>query len=165
MTIICNFISLEQLKTLFEIGAFICAAWFFIYKFNSGYHNVNLSLELKGERKEYDSEKDILILNLELKKGESGSLTIYDISAKINEEKEIYTFIGIKRQSFKGQKINWEKISTSVPNINLSASETTSFSTFAIVPKNKTCTVQVCVLGKKFNHCCKKSQWKTSKIF
>lgn len=168
-----NFITIENVKTLIEIFAFVSAGLFFSYKFLGGYFTTNLSISLSCLRQpSKNTGKDYLIVEAKLSKGENGTVSLHDAQVKVDWENSelINPLLGINRKSYISSKlgkidkksINLHQRSVSSPFINLSPGEETSFACYFEIPQEAVCTIELTILGKMKRYAI--GQWKASAI-
>lgn len=163
---------LLPLKDIAAVIGMLAAGLFFYYKVMSGGQSVNMSLSIAPERTDLNETQDQLVMTLVLNKGEHGSLTIYDMQARItSQEKEpiIAKFVGLGRQDWDAsKKIQWAKLRegkgyTDNPNIRITPGEILQFVSVSEVPSGATCVIEVAILGQRdFSPFV--SQWKSSSV-
>ncbi|MFT3702141.1 MAG: hypothetical protein QM802_07215 [Agriterribacter sp.] len=166
---------LDDLKTIFEILAYLSAAIFFVFKAYSGVFYVSLSVAITSDkRKKLNEEEDILVVDLGLTGGESALLDIYKVQGRIsfdNTDPQYFDFEGIERLDI-DNKNNDLEISNpwtadTAYKYRIGVNETTSFVKKLIVPQNAACRIDVVVVGSRKKFFTKKptiSQWRASHI-
>lgn len=156
-------ISWEETKNFAEVVALFSAALFFLYKFRSGYLIVNLSLKVTCTRISSKlTNKNYLVINVHLSKGDRGSLVLYDAQLRLDceGEKKTISLDGIERLSDEGRKIKWVT-STSYPYLNITPNEEAVFSHYCEIEADKPYRVEVVILGRKALSF-KTGQWRAS---
>jgi hypothetical protein len=162
---------LNDIKTVAEIIALISAAVFFIYKLVDGWGLVNLSIELKAERKP-GPESDLVSVLLKLVKGDRGSLELQTIELKcksaagppdivritLNYPLKLRANTGLKDEE---TRVHWETIDEKRPLIHLPPGESTQYSQMFTVPRGAPCTVEAIVVGKR-PVSTRRGQWRAS---
>jgi hypothetical protein len=103
--------TLEHTKTLAEIGAYVAALVFFIYKVLAGYLITGLSLKVTCNRVHSDNPaNDHLSISATAKKGKTGTLRLHDAQARITvagAAPQILELDGIERLTFKPDTTKW----------------------------------------------------------
>ena len=123
-------------------------------------------------RTRLNDTQDQLVTTLVLNKGEHGSLSIYDMQARITsqgKELTIAKFVGPGRPDWDAsKKIKWTKLRegkgyTDNPNIRITPGECLQFVSVSEVPSGATCVIEVAILGRRdFSPFV--SQWKSSSV-
>jgi hypothetical protein len=102
------------IKDLAAIIGTAAAGLYFYYKVISGGMAVNMSVSLASERRSDGEDNDFISVIAVLKKGDHGSVSIYDLQAKIVSlgcEPIYKKFSGISRQDWDdNHNINWGAI-------------------------------------------------------
>jgi hypothetical protein len=162
-----------HLRSLTQVLAFFGAAGFFAYKAITGYLFVNMSLAGALEREHVDEASDDLAVAATLRKGDSGTLELHDARARVsweggNSEAEL---VGIARLGFDEEhtptfrrRVRFDRTSGTLPLLNLTPSEAATFSAVFRVPRSKTCTVEIAVVGQLKNGRKREHQWRTSLV-
>ncbi len=169
-----DYMTIDLLQQISQIVAFFSAAIFFIYKVVAGYFVPNVSLAPEISRIErFNSDNDLLIVKVSIKKGDNGSINIHDAKVRLSGDSvyEIVDLTGVQRLSFDSQEINdhdrkaiaWNRISQKNPYLRIGPHEETVFSCMCEVTKNTAINVEVVILGVKPKSCLK-SQWRASVI-
>lgn len=151
-------VSPEQLSSLAQVFALVSAGAFFIVKLVHGYLIVDLSVKASVERISRGDGQDYLKLCVELAKGSRATLVLHDVSASLSHDQQddevTIVFHGVGRLSYttenqKRKRVNWSKTSQQNPLLQLAPDETARFESFAIVPSNAECLIDVRVLGRR----------------
>lgn len=180
----------EIVKSLAEVFALLAAGGYFSYRWFTGYFVTNLSLSVSCRRGSGDPDHEILAVSIALSKGDRGSIILHDASVRISWGRElefakVRRLIGVDRRSFGRQRpgdyrsrrdqeivnrrrhewkrIAWNRLSRTVPQLNLTPGEQTSFSCLVEVPAGMACLVEVAVLGQN-PHWQRLGQWRSSII-
>jgi len=152
----CCWISLDIVKKLAEIGAYLSALGFFIYKALAGYNIVNVAISVHVDRRGRDTNNDDLAIAVTLRKGGHGSLKLHDARVRVtwpSGEVEL-PLIGIERLSFttdsdevQRHRVTMNRASKSKPYLHITPDEEATFSCATIIPRSAVCVVQAAVLG------------------
>jgi len=166
--------TLDYLKIIVEIIAYVCAAIFFLFKIFSGAFYVSLSLALNTDkRKKLNDKDDLLEIALTLTGDENAMLDIHKIEAKIafGTVEEIFSFEGVEWLTLDSCENEVEivrpwKISPK-GKYRIGAKGVTSFSTKSTIPKDAVCKIEVIVVGRRSNLTLGKQkfgQWRASQF-
>ena len=167
--------TLEHIKALMEIGAYVAALVFFIYKVLTGYLITGLSLKVECVRVHSDDPAcDQLSITATAKKGKTGTLRLHDAQARVTvvgHAPQILDLAGIERLTFKPditkwpgktrRKISWKRAKH--PFLNLAPGDEGQFSTACEVPRNLPATVEVVILCRRLLGL-RRSQWRSSTV-
>jgi len=149
-------INIETVKNLVEIVALFAAAAYFSFRLVSGWIDVSLSLDVATERIRDPTDKsiDILAVNVRIKNGDNGSVRIADavVSFSYGNDSVTKTLQGIVRYDFADGKLIPGKASPTTPRAGLGPGMQIVFSTYTRVPTGAVCSVDVTVLGKRYNN-------------
>jgi hypothetical protein len=173
--IVCAFwcwISLDVVKKLAEIGAYLGALGFFIYKARAGYNIVNVAISVHVDRRGRNKDSDDLAIAITVRKGGHGSLKVHDARVRItwpSGEVEL-PLIGIERLSFatdsdgaQRHRVTMNRVSKSNPYLHITPDEEATFSCATTIPRSAVCVVEAAVLGSSvFWHSV--GQWRSSVI-
>lgn len=155
--------------------AYLAAGIFFLYKMLAGYFMTNLSVTLTTARQHLTSERDHLAVSVELAKGDRGTVRLHDCQVRISWKGDppiIKPLIGTDRRSknterfaekLKRNVVNWDKRSVTQPFLHLTAGESSQFATYAEVPANAICEVEVAILAMRRTGV-RVGQWRASAI-
>lgn len=153
----------------------IGALGFFLYKWRTGYHKINLELSIACERVPMDADREHLSITATLKKGDRGSLRLHDLQARVTTDADgavVLPFIGFERLSYErpsrrtthGRRLVQWSIDPDTPFIAIPPGDATQFACTTTVPRDAACTVEVVVLGVKQGDKLSKAQWRASVV-
>lgn len=155
-------LTLVEIKEVAKVFALVAAGLFFCVKLVSGYAKVNLSTRLKLERQRGENGKDVLMVRVELVKGDRATLMLHDVSGRVSsgDGSLELVFPGLERKSFKmrdtgRRSVAWKRSSRKTPYLQLVAGDSMEVATAVDVPRDAICEVEVRVLG------CRKRRKKT----
>ena len=152
--------TLSNVKTFFEIAAYLAAAFFFLYKVVSGYLITNMSVRIGCNRQSLEGTSDLLAVTLTLLKGNLGSVRIHDVVVRSNVCR-IPEMTDFRKQLWRlGYKTNTQEAghplkilldtrSISSPFINLGPGEETQFASYSMVPKTEVCHIDAVLVGRR----------------
>jgi hypothetical protein len=152
-----NNMTLDKIKILAEVLAFLSIAFFFIYKNAAGGQGVSLSVNISTERvgDPCDKSKDILGVIVKIKNGaNSGTVRLSDAVAAFKYDKVTLEnrLEGLIRYEIENGKVILGKQSKEKPWTGLGPAEEIQLSTYASVAKGSVCIVDVTILARKFMH-------------
>ncbi len=160
--------TVEFIELLARLVAFLGAGVFFGYKALSGFHLINLSIDLEVSRETSPNrETDQLSVSAILSKGDTGTLVLDDAFVKVcaQDGTEVVTELqGLSRLDSKRLR-RGEWVEATYSQLHLTPGESARFSCSATVAKNKVCHVEVVVLGHRLHHpWSRRSQWRASAV-
>jgi len=164
-------VTLDDIKTTAEIIALVAAAVFFVYKLVDGWGLVNLSIELKADRK-VGAESDAIAVVLKLDKGDRGSIELQTVELKckagdnppdivrilLHYPLKLRTSTGLRDEE---TRVDWDAIDNDRPPIHLPPGESTQYSHIFRVPGGTPCSVEAIVVGKR-PVSTRRGQWRAS---
>jgi hypothetical protein len=164
-------VTLNDIKTVVEIIAFVAAAAFFIYKLVDGWGLVNLSIELTANRKA-GAESDVVAVLLKLIKGDSGSLKLQTVELMCKptdgpaEVARILLNYPLKlrtstRLEDEETRVHWDTFDEKRPLIHLPPGESAQYSHMFTIPHGTPCSVEAIVIGKR-PISTRRGQWRAS---
>ena len=140
-------------KNFAEIVALVSIAGYFFYQNAAGWKEVSMSLDVTTKRVHdpCDKDKDILAVIVKLKNGNTGSIRITDATAAIKYDKTtiVKTLEGIVRYEIVNGKAIQGKQCPEKLWTGLGPTEEILLSTYASVPTDKVCIIDVTVLAKR----------------
>jgi hypothetical protein len=146
---------MSPLELLFTKAALIAGAGFFLWKVVAGWLVVNVEISIETIRQPETAEEDLLAFKITFKKGNTDTLQIKDIQARVSyqhngEEKEIIEkFPEINKFSVNDEDvINWEK-PDATKKISLSPNESFHFGRFVKVPSGVPVIVESVLHGTR----------------
>jgi hypothetical protein len=146
---------LDELKKAVEMFAYLAAAGFFVFKWTSGYMSTNLSIEIVCTRKESTPDTDLLGVVVILSKGDRGSLHIFDVGIRVDEEEvdvrdqmEPYSVAREEITSEKRRRIIWSSKDNHYYPF-LQAGEKTQVALGCEVARKKVSRIDVVVVGRR----------------
>jgi len=162
---------LADARNLIEIIALLAAGGFFLYKLIDGWGLLNLSLELKANRKERN-ELDLVVITLKLSKGDRGSVELHSVELRCateDREPELVRIPLIHPLKLKldgdlqedETRVKWGQIDDDRPPIHLPPGESTEYSHVFRVPHGALCSVEALVIGKR-PLSTRRGQWRAS---
>ncbi|MEO6734428.1 MAG: hypothetical protein ABIN01_24620 [Ferruginibacter sp.] len=146
--------STEDFKTLFTIIASASAALFFIWKIVAGWLVVNVQISIEVERQSDTKENDLLSFKLIFIKGNTDTLQIKDVKARVRKENESdiikgFIFPEIHKLSFDGILINFDSPNADGKNISLSPGESFHVGRFVTIPAGECVIVEAALHGSR----------------
>ena len=139
----------EITKNGFEIAAYLAALTFFLYRALSGYFVIDMSIKVSAERKRKPEagEMDYLGVKVEVKKGERGGVRLHDAKVRLRSAVRNAILSGpvdlstIERTNRTDPmpdppnlplraRIDWTKLPTDAPTLNLPPGDETQLSAF-----------------------------------
>jgi hypothetical protein len=154
----------EDLKNYAEFVAILGAGAYFLYRANTGFFIINLSMSVDCTRVARDDATDYLVVRVQLQKGERGTLVIHDAEVRVEQEGGTSTIVpltSMQRLSLKHDKIEtayghrehvkirWGKRSWKAPFLQMTPGEQCSFACYITVPRREACHVEAVILGKR----------------
>ena len=140
-------------KNIAEIVALISVAGYFFYQNAAGWKEVSMSLDVTTKRVHdpCDKDKDIIAVVVKLKNGNTGAIRISDAIAAIKYDKItiVNTLEGIVRYQIENGKVVQGKQCPEKLWTGLGPNEEILLSTYASVPTDAVCIVDVTVLAKR----------------
>lgn len=170
--------ALNNIEQLFKVLALFAAFCFFMYKLITGWLIINLKIKLDSLRTALNESMDYLVIGVNIEKGNTDSVWLKDIQLKVrtldqdgNEiTAKIVRPIGFHRSivEISEKEITWTN-GVELRLLNISPSETTSFSAFTQVQKGYVVSVEALILGTRPFYGLERSnpvfiQWKASTI-
>lgn len=169
--------TIEHVKTLFEVAAYVAALIFFVYKAGTGYMITEMALTISCKRARCSRSDDHLAVVATLKKGKKGTLRLHDAQARIISlgappHTQIEDLISVERLTFRKDSTKWpwktrRKIawttSRKKPFLNLAPGDQAQFACTCVVPATAPASVEVVVLAWRW-FSLKRSQWRSSAI-
>jgi hypothetical protein len=157
----------EITKDCFEIAAYLAALVFFLYKALSGYFIVNMSIKVSTERKrkpEADGT-DYLGVNVEVKKGERGTVRLHDAKVRLRSAVRNAILSGpvdlntIERTNCSDPmpdlpnlpsrpSIDWTRVSSDAPRLNLPPGDETQLCAFFEIDTKEPCMIELVILAQ-----------------
>jgi len=146
----------EILKNFAQVAAWLTGALFFLFKFLQGYLVVDMSATVVPSRQASSKAgTDYLVAAVSLKKGQRGSFRLHDARVLVTQggvRQE--SRLGFERYSFRRTdkllSINFDRLSSRVPTLNLAAGESMETSIWFSVGSDQPCLVEVIVMGTGF---------------
>ena len=146
-------IELLKVKAFVEVIALLSIAGYFMYKNAAGWEEVSMSINVDTKRVHdpCDKDKDIIGVVVKLKNGNTGKIRVSDAIAAIRYDKItiVNTLEGIVRYEIKNGKAIQGKQCPEKLWTGLGPTEEILLSTYASVPTDKVCIIDVTVLAKR----------------
>ena len=151
----------DVLDLIIKLVALLGAGLFFLYKADSGFNNLNLSLFVDTSRSHPGDESsglDIVHCKITIEKGMIAALALEGLEARFvwgqKENEKTQVQIEICRLKIQPSsdptepKVSWCR-DEDRPYLYLSPGEKTSFECMALVPRNVICKVDVVAFGRR----------------
>ena len=159
----------EVIKNYAQVAAWVAGGSYFGLKFIQGYSVIDLSLKVTSTRQHSEEpEMDYLAASVELKRGDRGSFRMHEAVLIVRQgagEQKIN--LPIQRFSFRKAngliRLNFDRVSSRVPTLNLAPGETASVSAWVNVNRNLPCIVEAFVIGTGFASLTV-GQWRASAV-
>jgi hypothetical protein len=135
-----------------QFAALIAAALFFLFKLAQGWFTVNLSLSGSLDRRAIGGQDDLAVA-VTLTKGAWGSVRVHETAVRVSwEDGECTTrLLGDRRLLIadRGKSIapGWQPLHGRGSAYRLPPGEGTTWSCHLLVPTDRTCLIEVVVLG------------------
>jgi hypothetical protein len=159
----------EVVKNYAQVAAWASGAGYFAIKFIQGYRVIDMSLEVSPTRQHSgEPEVDYLTASVKLTKGDRASFRMHEavvIVRQGNDQQKIDLPIQrFSRQKVNGLfRVNFDRVSSRVPTLNLAPGETACMSTWVKVDRNLPCVVEAVVIGTGFGSLTV-GQWRASAV-
>ncbi len=147
-------------------AAVISGAGYFLWKVAAGWLVVNVEISIEIERQPETEKEDLIAFKIIFRKGNTDTLQIKDIQARIRTEDgsiifKVFTFSEIHKLRFDNNKVDWDKPDAFKKNISLSPGESFHFGRFARVPASMPVIVEAVLHGTR-TMWGRGFQWRTS---
>ena len=159
---------MTDLELILTKAAVIAGAGFFLWKVAAGWLVVNVEISIETDRQSETDDKDLLAFKINLKKGNTDTLQIKDIQARVRTEDEslpaieIFSFAEIHKLNAKNVIVDWNSPhKKDERNISLSPTESFHLGRFVRVPKDVPVIVEAVLHGTR-TLWWKGFQWRTS---
>ncbi len=145
---------MDSLEVFITKAAVIAGAGFFLWKVIAGWLVVNLEVSIETERQAETDKEDLLAFKLIFKKGNTDTLQIKDIQARVRLENEsniikVFTFSEIHKLSANNNKVDWSNLNSDRKNISLSPGESVHLGRFVRVPVGVPVIVEAVLHGTR----------------
>ncbi|MFN3849402.1 MAG: hypothetical protein ACK4NY_08245 [Spirosomataceae bacterium] len=142
---------MEDFDILKTIGL-VAAGCYFLWKVIAGWLVINLEIAIETERQEETPELDLLAFKILFKKGNTDTLNIKDIQARVYgegvEKPEVFEFSEITKLALSNHKITWSD-NPKGTKISLSPSESLHLGRFTRVLAKKPVIVEAVIHGTR----------------
>jgi len=145
---------MSNLELVLTKAAVLAGAGFFLWKVMAGWLVVNLEIYIETERQEETDKEDLLAFKLIFKKGNTDTLQIKDIQARVRLEDEkrivrVFEFSEIHKLKANNSKVDWNNFNADRKNISLSPGESVHFGRFVRVPVGAPVIVEAVLHGTR----------------
>jgi hypothetical protein len=144
--------TLEKVKLVVEICAFLSAGGFFVFHFLAGWFDLSLStrIEISRVHDPVDKGQDLLAITARIKNG-TGLIRLGDSIASVKYDDTIVTnrFEGTKRYDFTNDRLLPDKVHPTTPSTGLGPEEEIMLSTWIKVPQHATCVIDTAILIRR----------------
>jgi hypothetical protein len=159
---------IEPYKSTLGIVAVLCTALFFTYKWFDGWMSVNMDVAVTAHRTRYSPGTDLLVVQVDLAKGEHSSINLLDGRARISFPFDstcaprLAKLYGLDRVSLASNQPDWQP---SRKKYGVSPREKLELASVFEVPSAAVVVVDVMIVGKaKLSLRGGKPQWRSAAV-